>query len=392
MPFYQELGRHTPPPPPYSSGQRNKDSAKSAYEALQRSDPPPPPPYLNSAPETESKIPSISELEQTVASDEPNSPHNGNAISLPPVPFQVSAAQTSNPGQSLEDYPRNHYCESIRFGIPVEPEFVPGFQGHPMRSLTELQLESRSHSAPQQNFVYNQGTGLRPNHDTLTFQSLSTVCSGQNVASYTPQAPPPTLAAVDQQPLPTFRRHSSTNITSLANTMTFDALASFGPSRIMYSPSPLPSQQSTERRATLTPLPTSQQSKTVGKVSDIQSLLDVNSDDSSGHRNPSNWRGNDIRAMTIPKGQGYESPARLAGQSKYGTSYERVKGRPGSHSNHRRPSASVRFDPYMRRRSRVAEQTEQGLGSVVDKERAKSTQEDSDVEMDEGEDEVERRD
>lgn len=389
MPFYLELGRHTPPPPPYSLGQRNRDSTKSANEASQRSDPPPPPPYLNSAPETECTIPSIYELEQTMAWDESKSSHNGNAFSLPPMPFQVSAAQTSNPGQGLEDYPRNQYCESIRFGIPVEPEIVPGFQGHPFRPLAELPLESGSPSAPQQNLVYNQGTALRPNHDTLNFQSLSTVSSGQNFASCNPQAPPPTLGAVHQQPLPTFRRHSSTNITSLANTMTLDALASFGPSRTMYSPSPLPSQQATERRATLTPLPTSQQSKIVGKVSNIQTLLDVNSD-CSGHRKPSHWCGNDTRAMTQAKGQDYASPARLAGPSKHGTSHEGVKGRDVSRSSHRRPSASVRFDPYKRRQPKLAEQTEQGSGGMVDLERAKSIQVDSDVEMDEGEDEVER--
>ena len=389
MPFYQELGRHTPPPPPYSLGQRNSDSTKPANEASQGSDPPPPPPYLNSAPKTECTIPSIYELEHTVAWDESKSSHNGNAILLPPMPFQVSAAQNSNPGQGLEDYPRNQYCESIRFGIPVEPEIVPGYQGHPFRPLAELPLESGSPSAPQQNFVYNQGTGLRPDHDTLNFQSLSTVSSGQNIAPCAPCAPPHTLAAVNQQPLPTFRRHSSTNITSLANTMTLDALASFGPSRTTHSPSPLPSRQATERRATLTPVPTSQQSKTVGNVSDIQSLLGVKSD-SSGYRNPSNWCGEDTRAMTQPKGHDHASPARLAGPSKHGTSQERVRDRHVSHSSHRRPSASVRFDPYKRRQSKVAGQTEQGPGSVVDKERAKSIQLDSDVEMDEDEVEVER--
>ena len=346
MPSYPELGRHTPPPPPYSSGQRNSNNAISAFETSQRSDPPPPPPpSLYSTQGKECRVPSTCELEQTVTWVGPYLHHSSVAIPAPPVLSQVATAQPLNSGQPIEYHTRDRYRESILFGIPVEPNLVLGSHGHPLRPFDGLSLESRSESVPHQSLVYDHGAGPRPEHDAFTSQSPRTISSSQSFTSNTTQSPPYGVAVDDPQPLPTFRRYSSTTIPALAYPNGLDAPALVNPSGTTYPPSTLPPQQTMDRHPTLTAVST---------------------------------------ATAIPRGPHHASPARLTGPSNDRTSQGHEKWRRVSQSNRRRPSVSVRFEPYKRRQPSVAvENTEQvRLGGQGGTEAARETRADSDVEMD----------
>lgn len=371
MPFYQELGRHTPPLPPYFQGQRNSSSAVSAYDASQRSDPPPPPPYLNSTSKTESTIPPIHELESTVASGNSNLCQNGNDTTLPLVSYQVSGAQTPGLGQGFGDCPRNQYCESIRFGIPVEPEVIPGIRAHPLRPF---ELESSSQSVPHQSFVYNHS--LAPNVASLNASSVT-------------QPPFHASITIDQQSLLMFRRHSSTNNLSHSKMTTHDAPASLEAFPLTPPLFALPSQQGGERRATLPLLPTSQELDKVRKVADAKCLPEPKAI-SSRHEYPNDSYGGYTRATTLPNEHHPASPARLTTPSRDCASQGSEKRRLGPQVSHRRPSASVRFDPYKRRQSKVPDETEKKHGNVSDGNNGRSQQQvDSDVEMEEGEEDNE---
>ena len=352
MPFYPELGRHTPPPPPYSSGQRNCSNVITTSEALQRSDPPPPPPpSLYNTPPKECRVPSTCELEQTVTLVDPYLGHNSIAIPAPPVLFQVAAAQPPNPGQPLEYHARNQYCESILFGIPVEPNLVPGSRGHPLRPFDGLSLESRSESIPYQNLVHDQGADPRPEYHTSA-QPLCTSTLEQNVTYYATQNPPHSLAVDDPQPLPAYRRYPSTTIPSLAYPNGFHPPASVEPSGAMYSQSTLPPQQTIGRPPTLTAVST---------------------------------------ATMLPRGPHHAPSARPPDPSNDRTLQGHEKWRRVSQFNHRRPSVSVRFEPYKRRQSSATvENTEQvRLAGEADKEVVKENRAYSDVEMDERGEEAE---
>ena len=346
MPFYPELGRHTPPPPPYSSGQRNCNNALSAPETSQRSDPPPPPPpSLYSTQGKECRVPSTCELEQTVTWVGPYLHPSSVAIPAPPVLSQVATAQPLNTGQPIEYHARDRYRESILFGIPVEPNLVPGSHGHPLRPFDGLSLESRSEPVPHQSLVYDQGAGPRPEYDAFTSQSPRTISSSQSFTSNATQSPPYDVAVDDQQPLPTFRRYSSITIPALAYPNGLDAPALVNPSGTTYPPSTLPSQQTMDRRPMLTAVST---------------------------------------ATALPKGSHQAPPARLTGPSNDRTFQGHEKSRRVSQPSHRRPSGSVRYEPYKRRQSSIAvENTEPvRLLGQADNEAAKESWADSDVEMD----------
>ena len=346
MPFYPELGRHTPPPPPYSSGQRNCSKAITTFEASQRSDPPPPPPpTLYSTQGKECRVPSTREREQTVTSSDPYLRHSSVAIPAPPALPQFAAAQSLNPGQPNEYHTRNQNRESIRFGMPVEPNLAPGSHGHPLRSFAGLPLESTSEPVPHQSLVYDQGAEFRPDYYSSATQSLNTSFLSQNVTPYANQTAAYGLAADDRQPLPTFRGYSSTTIPSLAYPNGLDVPIPVDPPGAMYLLSTLPSQQAVARRPTLTAVTT---------------------------------------ANALPQGRHLASPSRPYGPNNDLTSRGSEKWRRVSQSNHRRPSVSVRFEPYKRRQSSAAsENTEQlRLAGEVDKEAAKEDRADSDVSMD----------
>ena len=346
MPFYPELGRHTPPPPPYSSGQRNCSNAIATSGDSQRSDPPPPPPpTLYSPRRKECSVTSTCELEQTVASGDPFIRHSSVAIPAPPALFQAAAAQYPSPGQPFEHHARDQYSESILFGIPVEPNLVPGSLGHPLRPFDGLSLESRSEPVPHQSLIYDQGAGPRPKYDTFTSQSPSTVSSSPNFTYYATQTPPLGVAVDDRQPLPTFGRYSSITIPSLAYPNGLDAPASINPSGTMYPPSTLPSQPTIERHPTLTAVSS---------------------------------------ATVLPRGPHHASPALPTSPTTDRTSQGHEKQRRVSQSIHRRPSVSARFEPYKRRQSNVAgENTAQlRLAGEADKGAVKEPRADSDVEMD----------
>ena len=353
MPFYPELGRHTPPPPPYSSGQRNCSNAIATTGASQRSDPPPPPPpTLYSTQRKECRVPSTCELEQTVASGDPYLRHSSVAIPPPAVPFQVAAAQYPSPGQPFEHHGRDQYSESILFGIPVEPNLVSSSLGHPLRPFDGLSLESRSEPVPHQSLIYDQGAGTRSEHDTFTSQSPSTVSPSQHFNYFATQLPPHGLAVDDRQPVPAYRRYPSITIPSLAYPNGLDAPASINPSGTIYPPSTFPSQQATEKHPTLT---------TVSS------------------------------ATAVPRGPHHASPALPTSPITDRTSQGHEKQRRVSQSNHRRPSVSARFEPYKRRQSNVTgENTAQlRLAGEVDNEPAKERRADSDVEVDERREEAE---
>ena len=345
MPSYPELGRHTPPPPPYSSSQRNGSKSTKTSEAPQQSNPPPPPPpSLYSTQGKECRMPSPRELEQAVLSDDPYLRHSSVTTPAPPVPFQVAAVQPLNPVQPIEYQTRNQYCEFIRFGIPVEPKLVHGSRGHQLPPFDSLSIESRSGPVPDQDLVHNQGAERRPDYYTSANQSLNPPPLGQNVTSYATQYTPYALAIDDRQPLPTFRSYSSTNIPSLAYPNGLDPPASVNPFGNMYPPSILPPQQTIERRPTLTAVST---------------------------------------ATTTPKSHPYAAPTQLTSPSNSRTSQGSEHWRRVSQSSRRRPSVSVRFEPYKRRQSSIAgESIEQWRhAGEADKEAGKEIRVDSDVEI-----------
>ena len=349
MPSYPELGRHTPPPPPYSSGQRNRSNTIARLESSRRSDPPPPPPpSLNSTQRKECMVPSTSELEQTAASGDPYSRRNSITTSAPPVNPQFPALQPLNPGQPVEYQARNQYCEFIRFGIPVEPQLVPGSRGHPLGPFDRLSMESKSEPVPHQSLVHDQSAERRrrPDINASATQSLGTSSLEQNVTSYATQTLPYGAAIDDRQPPPPFRNYPCTIIPSLGYPNGLDAPIPVESWGTVYPPTPLPSQQTIERRATLAAAST---------------------------------------ATAQPKSRHHASPARPTGRSNNPTMQGHDKWRRVSQANHRRPSVGVRFEPYKRRQSGAAGESTAGsrLGGEADKEPVKETRADSDVEMEE---------
>ena len=360
MPLYSELGRHTPPPPPYSLSQRKSNNTITTSEAPPQLDlPPPPPPLLRCTREEECTVPSTYELKQTVVLGGPFPRHNTVAIPAAPMSFQVAAVETLESGKCFGNYPRNSYCESIRFGIPVEPELIPGSHEHPLRPFDGLPLASRSQSLPHQSNRYDQRAGIRSRHDIPASKPPQTTSLGHSITAYPTQLPPKILAADNQQPLPSLRRHSSTNIPSLASPTRLNSSSSFGLSETMHPWSTLPSPHNTERRTTLTTSTTTTQPKAHHHLH---------------HHCP--------------------SPARLVLPSNDRTSQAYEKWRHVPQTSNRRPSASMRFEPYKRRQPRVVDSTEQmGLGVEADKDRIKLSKVDRDVDT-EGrgeEDEGERR-
>lgn len=368
MPFYQELGRHTPPPPPYSQDQRKSSSTVSAYNTSQRSDPPPPPPYLNSTSITEPTIPAVHELGQTITPADSNLCQDSNDTQLPIMSYQVSGAQTRGLGQGFGDYPRNQYCESIRFGIPVEPEVIPGVRAHPLRPFDKLPLESRSQSLPHQSFVYNYP--LAPRTASVDASCLT-------------QSPSQTLATLNPQLLPLFRRHSSTNNnTSLTNTVTHDGPASLEAFPFMPPLYNLPSHPGNERRATLPLLPTSQELRSGPKVADVKHSPEPNTGRCRQHdiENPSDNSSHHsgyyyiplATTTTLPSKAPHPhthpaSPAQLSSavpsprSRDFASSIEKQNRRLPL-GPHKRLSAPVRFEPYKRRQSKVSED---GMGSKL---------------------------
>lgn len=301
---------------------------------------------------------------------ESNLCHNGIDMSLPLVSYQVSGAQTPGLGPGFGDYPRNQYCESIRFGIPVEPKVIPGDRAHPLRPFEKLPLESRSQSMPRQSLMYNY--------------SLAPTTASLNASCVT-QPPSHTSASVDQHLLPVFRRHSSTNNSSLTHTMTHDGPASLEAFPFTPPLYALPSQLGGERRATLPMVPTSQELNSGGKVADIKNLPEPKAR-GSRHEIPNDSYGGYTRATTLPSDPHPASLARLIAHPRDCASQGPEKRRLGPQvSSHRRPSISARFDPYKRRQSRVPEETEKRPEGVVNEIGGRSQRQvDSDVEMEEG--------
>ncbi|KAF6217673.1 hypothetical protein HO133_006775 [Letharia lupina] len=402
MLFYEELGRHTPPPPPYSLSKRRTTKVKLENEASQPPPPPPPPPYLSSTPKPDCTIPSIDELwRQAVVSDGPYLARQGNAIPFPLVPLQRSATQVFDSEQCFGDSQGGLNCNWSCPGIPahpVEPRWTPvgilGYPGPPlegaMAPLPEYPLESGGHSVPR-SFVFSPRTGIGLDHQKWTSQSPSTVSLGHNVVCHATQPPVHTLATrsmMDQKPLYTFRKQSSRDIASLANITTTDVTGSFGPSETMYSLSALPSQQAVEKRAKLTPRPTPQEFDAVRKVSDVKSPPDANQR-SSSDGDASEGDGDSARVPKVAKGQDNAFPTRFKPDprpSKDRTTSQRPdRVHHVSHSSHRRPSASARFEPYKRRQSKVAEMMKQRQGGAAEKGYAQSLQMQSDLDMNEGE-------
>ena len=338
MPSYPELGRHTPPPPPYSSSQRNCSNAVTTWEASQSNPPPPPPPSLHSTQGKEFSLPSPRELEQAVASDDPYLRHSSNAVPAQAVPFQLAAAQP------IEYQTRNQYREFIRFGIPVEPKLGHGPHGHSLPPFDSLSIGSRSEPVPHQSLVHDQGAERRPDYYTSATQTLNTPSLGPNVTSYATQYTPHALAVDDRQPLPPFRGYSSTTIPSLAYPNGLDFPAPVNSSGNMYPPSTLPSQQTIDRRSTLTAVSTT---------------------------------------TTTPKAHPHAAPTQPTTSPNERTSQGPEHWRRVSQSNRRRPSVSVRFEPYRRRQSSIGGENTEHLRHTgeADKEPAKGIRVDSDLEI-----------
>ncbi len=254
MPFYEELGRRTPPPPPYSLGKRDSDTPKSASEPSQRLDPPPPPPYLISTQRKDPVIASLDDpLAQIMASHDSDLPSYGNTASLPPIRSQCPTTQTLGTGN---DFAERRRCECILSGMPVEPELILGFHGRPFRPLENVPLETGTHSMPP-NFVFNESIKSGPDRDVLTSQSPSTVPSMVPLSlnsSFPTQPPPHTLVTMAQEPLHTLRRESRMDSAASAILMAAQAPASFEPFGCTYLLPALPSQQAPAKCAMLTAL------------------------------------------------------------------------------------------------------------------------------------------
>ena len=318
--MYNELGRHTPPPPPYSLSKRDTTRITLPNEVSQRPvPPPPPPPYLTSTRKSECTIPSIADLQKpAMTSDDSYVCRNSNSLLLPPVPPHHFAAQASNSQQSFEDYPSGCQYNWRYAGVsahPVEPKWTPGYPGPPLGPATarlpQFSLQGLGNPMPQ-SFPFCAGTRIRPDHENWTSQIPSPIPSGHDVDSR-PNQPPArilsTVAMIGQQPLHKSGQQSGRDIALLANIITNDATRSPEPFRNMCPLPILPSQQAIHNRATLTPVPTSEELDAGEIVSNVKSLLNTN-EDSNSDGDPSDRDAGITRTATIPKGQGYASPAK----------------------------------------------------------------------------------
>ena len=343
MPFYPELGRHTPPPPPYSSSQRNGSNVITTLEASQRlNPPPPPPPTLYSRQNKEFRVPSPCELEPTVAPRVPYVSNSSVAMPAPPVLFQGAATQPLNPGQTV-DYPAgNQYRESIRFGIPVEPNPVSGSRGHPLRHFHGSSSEGRSDPLSHRSIVHDHGIVMKSEYDAFTSQSARTVSSSQGESSDAIKTSPYGLTVDDRQPLPILRRYSTTTVPALSYPNRLDAVDAVD----IYPPSAVASRQTVARRPTLTAVST---------------------------------------ATTTSSYHHDASPVEHYGTSKDHTAQGHEEWRRVSRYNARRPSASIRYEPYKRRQSTIAgENVEQSrVTGGADRDPVKDLRADSDVEIEE---------
>ena len=347
MPFYPELGRHTPPPPPYSSAQRNSRNAITMAEASPRKDPPPPPPpSVNGTPTKECRVPSHWALEATVAVNDPSIRDSIVTIPTPPLSFQLAPAEHSNPSQPIVYHASNHYPESVRFGMPVEPNLVHGSHDHPLRPLDGLSSETRTGPALHQRLVQEQAAKRRPGYHTSATQTFNTSGLGRIVSPHATQPPLYALAVNDRQPLPPFRSYAGTTIPSLADPIELDPTGSVNPSGTRYPQSTPPSQQAVMRGPT------------------------------SSAVSP---------AIATPRAHHHVSLSRPTRSPNDGSSPKHEQGRRLSQTNPRRTSVSVRFEPYKRRQSSIAvENTETSrLTTVARKEPARVTRADSDVETEE---------
>ena len=323
MPSYPELGRHTPPPPPYSLSRCNSSSNTPASEVFQRSDAPSAPPSFDKGPEIKHTIPPIHGSVQTEKLGGLTTPYYGYTNQLPVVPLKDYPTPALNQGKAYADYPLDEYARSIRYGKPVEPKLIHGSRGNTLRLFDKVPLESGSQSVPHQTFTYNQGGELGPNCDTLAPQSQRTVSLRHNVTPYATQFPSHTLLTVDPHSQHMLRRHSSTN-----------------------TPNTVPPD---------TPL--------------LPSSL------SSGYT-----------LANIPSKDRHSVPsARLAVPFTDRASQDHEIWPQGSHFSNRRPSATIRFDPYRRRQSRAGgKPPTTRYKSGTDEERGGEPQMDSDDDMVEG--------
>lgn len=390
MLLYSELGRHTPPPPPYSLSRRESARSKVAGEGSQRPTPPPPPPpppySSSSAAKPDCTTPSTDNLQrQSVVWDDSYLSRNGNAVLLPPMPPQRSAAQVSNSQQSFEDYPGSLMCNWSCPGLPaqpVEPRWTPvgvlGYPGPPLGGtrvpLPKCCLERLGHSTPPSS-AFDADTRIRPDYEKLTSQSANELYLGHNVAPCATQPAIDSLASVammDQKSLHTSNRQLSKDMASLTNIVTKDATRSFEAFDTMcsWSWTATQSQQAVERRATMTMPPTAQELGAVEKLLGLKNLLDVR-DVNTSERDPGDRIDESMRTVMIPKGQGYASPARPIHGPRHSEDYTASQARNrcshGVHSSHRRSSASARFSPYKRGQSTTTERMERRLGNAVDR-------------------------
>ena len=389
MHLQNELGRHTHPPPPYSLSKRGTPKIEPAKDASQRPNPPPPPPYLTNTPKSDCSLPPIDGLRrQTVASDDPYLSHLGNAISLPPVSSQRSAAHNVGPQNGFPDCPGNwNYTRNCPEtpAHPVEPKWTPvGILGYPgplsmgaTAPLPKFLRERIDHSTPQ-SFVCNAGTRIRADDNDCASQSSNIAVLGPYAASCATRPPIHTLKVLPTMILKSqrnFRRPSSKETASLANIITNDTTRAFRPYETICPPSALPYQQVIERRATLTNASTTQDLKATEKVADLKSLLGANEDINSDGE-PSDGDRESTHAGKVPMGQDSASLSRIEHEhrpSKDGkTSRGRDGGHPASRSSHRRPSAPARFEPYQRPQSNMADRIRQRPGCEVDEGCAKS--------------------
>ena len=360
---YSELGRHTPPPPPYSESKGNTPKAKLGNGPSQvAASPPPPPPYLSSTPKHNCRIPSIDELRRTVISDDPYLSHDGNALSLPPVPTQHSTAQVLDSRISFKDYSRNWGCDRSRLRAPahpVEPRLNPvgviGYPGPPLGGATvpKLSLEGASHPMPHR-CCSSADSGNRPGHERRISQLIGTGCLDHGFPSCAIHAPmhtQTTLPATGPKPLHTPRKPSSQAVASFANANVNHTIV---PLETLGSTCPwsaLPSQEALEESATLTPQPTSQGFDAVERASTLGSPINLN-DGSSSTGDSSDENGESNCAAMVQEGRYYASPARFNHEARVSRHYSMSRGQDGGHHvqhfSTRRPSASARFAPYQR--------------------------------------------
>lgn len=375
---YSELGRHTPPPPPYSESKSGTPKATLGNGPAQvPAPPPPPPPYLSSTPKHDCNIPSMDELRRAVVSDDPYLGHDGNAISLPPVPTQLSTAQGFDAHIGFKDYSRNWGYDRNRLGVPahpVEPKWNPvGVLGYPGPSsggartpLPKLSLEGASHLMPH-GCCASADSRTRPGKERRFSQSIGTGyldSSFSSCATHAPMHTQTTVPAMGQKQLHTPRKRSNQVVASFGDANVNHTTAPLESSGIMCPFSILPSQQALEERAMVTQVPTPQGFDAVERLSDLGSPIYLN-DASSNNEDSSDENGESNREAMVREGRCHASPARFNHGPRFPKDYTMAQGQDrGYHVQNfstRRPSASARFAPYQRRRPNAAGTIDQRL-------------------------------